>query len=426
MVKADLDIAIIGGGIGGLTTALSLHAAGFRATIYESAGEIRELGVGINLLPHAVRELTELDLLATLKAEAIETIDLSYFNKFGQLIWNEARGLAAGYHWPQLSVHRGRLQGILRDAVAARLGKDAIVTGHHLQDLAELSDGRVQITFIDRQSGTRIGSKIANAVIAADGIHSRARALFYPNEGMPIWNGAILWRGITDGAPFLSGRSMFMAGHEDQKFVCYPISNTHYENGRSLTNWIAELRFPAGPLPEREDWNRAGELSDFLPKFENWVFDWLDIPALVRAGQGAYEFPMVDREPVATWAFGPIVLLGDAAHPMYPIGSNGASQSVLDARVLAKHMRQLGDPVAAFKAYDAERRPPTSKIVLANRGNGPEQVMQMVEERAPDGFANIDDVIAQSELAEIANRYKLVAGFAKDNLNERPSYSAPG
>ena len=418
-----MDIIIIGAGIGGLTTALSLHAAGIPTTIYESAQEIRELGVGINLLPHAVRELTELDLLDTLTAEAVETSELNYFNKVGQLIWNEPRGLAAGYHWPQFSIHRGRLQKILLQAVQERLGKGSVVTGHHLAGFEELADGRIEASFVDRQSGDPLPSRTADAVIAADGIHSKARAVFYPDEGMPIWNGAILWRGITDGAPFLTGQSMFMAGHESQKFVCYPISNNYFQAGRSLTNWIAELRFPPGPLPEREDWNREGDLADFLPQFESWQFDWLDIPAMIRSGQHAFEFPMVDRDPVASWAFGPISLLGDAAHPMYPIGSNGASQGVLDARVLARELSQKKDPVAAFKAYDAERRPPVSKIVLANRGNGPEQVMQMAEELAPNGFDNINDVIPQNKLAEIANRYKQVAGFQKDVLNERQSLS---
>ncbi len=240
---------------------------------------------------------------------------------------------------------------------------------------------------------------------------------------MPLWNGAILWRGLTESAPFLTGRSMFMAGHQDQKFVCYPISKAHFDRGRSLTNWIAELRFDPDVLAEREDWNKPGKLSDFLPRFQDWVFDWLDIPDLVRRGQGAFEFPMVDRDPVASWAFGPIVLLGDAAHPMYPIGSNGASQAILDARVLAQSLATTGHPGEAFKAYDAIRRPATSKIVLSNRGNGPEQVMQMAEERAPNGFEDIDKVIPRRELEEIANRYKQVAGFAKDDLNRRASFS---
>lgn len=421
-----MNVLVVGGGIGGLATALSLHAAGIRCRVYESVGHIEALGVGINLLPHAVRELTELGLSDALRATAIETAELLYFNKHGQEIWREPRGLAAGYRWPQFSIHRGSLQSILLDAVRARLGVDAVVTGHHLERIEYAPRGRVTAYFVDRRTGAALPSAIGDCLVAADGIHSRVRALLYPDEGMPIWNGAVLWRGISESAQFLSGRSMFMAGHQSQKFVCYPISADAFAKGRSLSNWIAELRFPPGPLPRREDWNRPGRLSDFLPRFEPWRFDWLDVPALIRAASAVYEFPMVDRDPLPRWSFGNVTLLGDAAHPMYPIGSNGASQAILDARVLALELARARDPAAAFAAYEDERRPPTAAIVLANRGNGPEQVMQLAEERAPAGFSDIDAVIPRAEREAIANRYKQVAGFQKDALNARPSLSAGG
>lgn len=413
-----MKIAIIGGGIGGLTTALKLHRAGISCCIYESVEELRELGVGINLLPHAVRELIELGLLDELREIAVETAQLCYYNKFGQLIWREPRGLAAGYHWPQFSTHRGQLQNLLLRTVQARLGADCLHTGHHLHDYDNTSDGRVRLHFINRKSDTRLPGVDADCVIAADGIHSRARAIHYPHEGMPIWNGAILWRGVTESQQFLGGRSMFMAGHQDQKFVCYPISADHYRRGSSLTNWIAELRFEPQALASREDWNRPGVLADFLPQFESWQFDWLDIPQMIRDASATYEFPMVDRDPVASWAFGNLALLGDAAHPMYPIGSNGASQAILDAACITGMLQQHADPQAAFAAYDTERRPKTSAIVLANRGNGPEQVMQLAEQRAPDGFSDIEQVIPAAELRSIADRYKKIAGFDKETLNK--------
>jgi 2-polyprenyl-6-methoxyphenol hydroxylase-like FAD-dependent oxidoreductase len=411
-----LNIAIAGGGIGGLTTALALHQAGIQCKVYESVSELRELGVGINLLPHAIRILSDLGLLPQLQAIAIETAELCYFNKYGQLIWQEPRGKAAGYPWPQLSIHRGQLQSVLIKAVKERLGKEALLCGHHLQDYDQAGDGRVKLNFIDRKSGKQLPAQFTDGLIAADGIHSRVRALHYPDEGMPKWNGAILWRGVTDSELFLTGRSMFMAGHQDQKFVCYPVSAELHSKGRSLTNWIAELRFESTALASREDWNRPGVLSDFLPQFESWKFDWLDIPKMIRDAQSIYEFPMVDRDPVANWAFGNVVLLGDAAHPMYPIGSNGASQAILDAACIVKMLKQHDDSKIAFAAYDAERRPKTAAIVLANRNNGPEQVMQMAEERAPQGFTDINDVIAGSELAAIAQRYKQIAGFDQDSL----------
>jgi 2-polyprenyl-6-methoxyphenol hydroxylase-like FAD-dependent oxidoreductase len=417
-----VEITIIGAGIGGLTTALMLHRAGIPCRIYESVEELRELGVGINLLPHAVRELTEIGLLDGLREIAVETAELRYFNKHGQLIWREPRGLAAGYNWPQFSIHRGQLQSLLLRSVRERLGPDVLQCGHHLQDYATGADGRVQLHFINRKSGKSLPAVSADCVIAADGIHSRVRAIHYPDEGMPIWNGAILWRGVTESKPFLSGRSMFMAGHQNQKFVCYPISARHYRAGSSCTNWIAELRYEPKELVSREDWNRPGVLDDFLPQFESWKFDWLDIPQMICDASAIYEFPMVDRNPVDSWVFGNVVLLGDAAHPMYPIGSNGASQSILDAACITRMLLEHGDPGAAFEAYDAERRPKAAAIVLANRGNGPEQVMQLAEERAPHGFEDIVQVIPHSELQAIADRYKQIAGFDRDSLNrDRPA-----
>ncbi|MBK6583863.1 MAG: flavin-dependent oxidoreductase [Pseudomonadales bacterium] len=415
-----MNVSIIGGGIGGLTTALALQRAGISCTIFESVGELRDLGVGINLLPHAVRVLAELDLLPQLREIAVETSELCYFNKFGQLIWREPRGVAMGYRWPQFSIHRGQLQNLLVRTVKQRLGEDALVCGHHLGNYENTGDGCVLLQFIERKTGAVLHSRSTDCVIAADGIHSRVRAMHYPDEGMPRWNGAILWRGVTESGQFLSGRSMFMAGHQDQKFVCYPISAEHLRAGRSFSNWIAELRYEPRELISREDWNRPGVLADFLPRFESWTFDWLDIPRLIRDASSIYEFPMVDRDPVANWAFGNVVLLGDAAHPMYPIGSNGASQAILDAACIANMLGTHGDPRSAFVAYDAERRPKTAAIVLANRNNGPEQVMQMAEERAPQGFANIDDVIDRAELEAVAQHYKRIAGFDPKTLNEQP------
>ncbi len=253
-------------------------------------------------------------------------------------------------------------------------------------------------------------------VIGADGVHSTVRGHFYPNEGPPVWNGAVLWRGITESEPFLTGRSMFMAGHANQKFVCYPVSQEYLDRGRSLTNWVAELRVNPALGYRPEDWNREANIQDVLPSFQSWRFDWLDVPALMGATPNVFEYPMVDRDPVERWSFDRVTLLGDAAHPMYPIGSNGASQAILDADTLAKVLAAAENPIAALKRYEAERLETTAAIVRANRQNGPEQVMQIVEERAPDGFDDLTDVISRSELEEIAFRYKRLAGFEQDQL----------
>jgi 2-polyprenyl-6-methoxyphenol hydroxylase-like FAD-dependent oxidoreductase len=409
-----MTIIVAGAGIGGLTLALSLHQVGIPAAVFETVAEIKPLGVGINLLPHAVRELSELGLEDQLAAIAIPTQALAYYSRHGREIWREPRGRDAGYRWPQFSVHRGALQMLLLETVQARLGMDAVRFGHHFVDFQEF-DGGVVAQF--RGHDPVVGS----VLIGADGIHSGLRARFVPDEGPPIWNGAILWRGVTEGVPFMGGRTMIMAGHEFQKFVAYPISRTAYEQGKSVINWIAELKFAPDHGWRREDWNRPGQLADFLPQFADWRFDWLDVPAVIQAANTIYEFPMVDRDPLPRWTRGRATLLGDAAHPMYPIGSNGASQAILDARALARELRAKGANLAALLTYEAERRPATSSIVLANRGNGPEQVMQMVQERAPDGFASITTVLSAAELEDVATGYKRVAGFDKDALNTRPS-----
>ena len=411
-----MKIAIIGGGIGGLTAALALRREGFRPTVYESTASIRPLGVGINLLPHAVKVLSGLGLEPDLAANGIKTRELLYFNKFGQEIWQEDRGLDAGYPWPQLAILRGAVQYLLLEAATIRLGAEYIRPGHRLTSLSQEGD-KVGLTFSHRENNdTTSLNETADLVIGADGIHSTVRRHFYPNEGPPVWNGSILWRGITESEPFLTGRSMLMAGHAKQKFVCYPVSQEHLDRGRSLTNWVAELHVDPSLGYRPEDWNRKADIQDVLPSFRSWRFNWLDVPALIGAALNVFEYPMVDRDPVERWSFGRVTLLGDAAHPMYPIGSNGASQAILDADTLAKILATIEDPIVALKRYEAERLEATSAIVRANRQNGPEQVMQIVEERAPDGFDNLADVISRSELEEIALRYKRVAGFERDQL----------
>jgi 2-polyprenyl-6-methoxyphenol hydroxylase-like FAD-dependent oxidoreductase len=414
-----MTVLIAGGGIGGLTLALSLHQIGVPCRIFESVPELKPLGVGINVLPHACRELIELGLLDKLDASGVRTKELAYFSKHGKPIWSEPRGLDAGYTWPQFSIHRGILLKILLDAVIERLGRDSILNNHHLSHFKETESG-VRASFLDRATGRNAGIYDGTILIAADGIHSAVREKLYPDEGPPIWNGRILWRGISEGDAFLSGRTMIMAGHQHVKFVCYPISRGATESTRPQINWIAERTLDPNYQWRREDYNRTARLDEFLPWFEDWRFGWLDVPSLIRSCPHAYEYPLVDRDPLPRWTFGPITLMGDAAHPMYPIGSNGASQAILDARTLAREFMDKGLTIAALEAYEAERRPATSDLVMLNRQNGPEQVMQLVEERAPDGFDVVTDVLSQRELEDIANNYKRVAGFQVDALNAKP------
>jgi 5-methylphenazine-1-carboxylate 1-monooxygenase len=414
-----MTVLIAGGGIGGLTLALSLHQIGIPAQVFESVSALRPLGVGINVLPHAVRELIELGLLDRLDAEGVRTKELAFYSKHGKPIWSEPRGLDAGYKWPQFSIHRGMLQQILLDAAVERLGAENILTSHHLSGWTETESG-VRAEFIDKAAGQSARTYDGTLLIAADGIHSAVREKLFPKEGPPLWNGRILWRGITAGNPFLSGRTMIMAGHEILKFVCYPISKEPDADGKFQINWVAERHMPPTYQWRREDYNRAAKLEEFLPWFESWTFDWLDVPGLIRDCPHAYEYPLVDRDPLARWTFGRVTLLGDAAHPMYPIGSNGASQAILDARVLTREILNHGVTNAALAAYEAERRPATSDLVMLNRRNGPEQVMQIVEERAPDGYEVVTDVLSQKELEDIAANYKRVAGFQVEGLNAKP------
>ena len=418
-----MKIAIIGGGIGGMTLALALHAAGIDdVEVYESASAIKELGVGINVQPHAVRELTELGLLDDLADVGIPTAEFVLYSKHGQRIWGEPRGLAAGYRWPQFSIHRGQLLGILHRAVVARLGSDGIHPGHHLARFGQ-EGGRVWGEFVDRASGVGIDRVEADLLVGCDGMHSVVRQTLYPDEGPPKWNGITMWRAVTEGEPFLSGRTLIMTGYFGRRVVVYPISKRHEDQGRALINWVAEFKTDDGrPMPE-QDWSHTARHEDAIAPFASFAFDFLDVPALIRGAEVVYQYPMMDRDPLPTWDFGRVTLLGDAAHPMYPVGANGASQAILDARVLARELALRPTIEAAVMAYDSDRRPATAAVVFANRQVGPERSMDLVEERAPDRFANLEDVISHAELEEISQNYKRTAGFDPEVLNTRPSLS---
>jgi 5-methylphenazine-1-carboxylate 1-monooxygenase len=376
-----MHVLIVGGGIGGLAAALSLHAVGIDCTVFEQVRDLRELGVGINTLPHAIKELAALGLLPALDRAGIRTRELIYANRFGQVVWRELRGTDAGFDTPQFSIHRGKLHTVLLDAVRERLGAHKVHGGCRLLSFAEHGD-RVEARFEQRDNGEKIIAD-GDALIGADGIHSTVRAAFYPNEGAPVWNGTMLWRGAADWPVYVDGRTMVIAGGMAAKFVFYPIHCDPAAPERRLTNWavMARIADPASaPPPRREDWNRPGEWDEVEPFMrDRFRLDFVDPLVLIRASGTFYEYPLCDREPLPRWSFGRATLLGDAAHPMYPVGSNGASQAVLDACSLARHLAShgashgaSGAPVPqALAAYDAERRPMTTEIVLNNRKGGP-------------------------------------------------------
>jgi 2-polyprenyl-6-methoxyphenol hydroxylase-like FAD-dependent oxidoreductase len=420
----NVKIAIVGGGIGGMTLALALLAAGLDdIDVYESAPSIKELGVGINVLPHGARELAELGLLDELLAVGIPTAEVVMYTKRGQRVWGESRGLAAGYRWPQISIHRGQLLGILHRAVAERLGPQHIHTGHHLARFGERPGGGVWAEFVDRATAVAVGRAEADLLVGCDGIHSVVRRTLYPDEGPPTWDGRTLWRAVTLGPPFLSGRSMVAIGADGWEVVAYPIAKSEEERGRARINWVLRVKTAAdGALPE-QDWGRTARAEEILGTFATFVFDFLDVPALIREAEVIYQYPQVDRDPLPTWDFGRVTLLGDAAHPMHPTGSNGASQAILDARVLARELALQPSIEAAVSAYDGQRRPVTAAVVQANRQGGGTRLLTLVEERAPHGFTNLTDVISPRELEEIIGDYKRTAGYSRDSLNNRPSLS---
>ncbi|MFE3214060.1 FAD-dependent monooxygenase [Streptomyces antimycoticus] len=400
-----MSVLIAGAGIGGLAAALSLHAAGVGTAVVESAREIRPLGVGINLLPHAVRELIELGLGDELAAIGVATAENVYADRSGRRVFTEPRGVAQGYRWPQYSVHRGELQRLLLAAVRERLGAEAVRTGARVvgfDDSAERTGpgkrGGVRVRILDRATGT-VEESAARALIGADGLHSAVRAALHPQDGPLLWSGIRMWRGTTRAEPFLTGRSMVIVRDGDAELVAYPI-------GGGRVNWVGQVRVSEpGPLTGDAAWNRVGRLADVLPYFDHWRLGWLDVPGLLVNCGEILEYPMVDREPLPWWGSGRVTLLGDAAHPMYPVGANGASQAVVDARVLARELARTGDVPTALARYETERREATAAVVRANRA------MNRAGARTPE------------ELARVTDTYRGTTGGDVRTLNARASLS---
>src|SRR3954470_10495587 len=407
------DVIIVGAGIGGLTLGLALHEANIPCRIFESAAEIKAVGVGINLLPHATKEFAALGLEQALAKVAITTTDATFFNRFGQLIFQEPLGRAAGYDHPQFSIHRGDLQRVLLDAFVARAGADRLLTNHHCVGV-EQDDAGVTVTFSDGGTGRSIVR--GGMAIACDGINSVIRKQFFPDEGEPRYSGVNMWRGVTRWKPMLSGASMVRAGWlAHGKMVIYPIRAADAD-GLQLVNWVAEIETPDY---RKRDWNRAGSLDDFIGAFADWHFEWLDVPAFIRAADSVLEFPMVDQDPLPRWSFGRVTLLGDAAHPMVPRGSNGAGQAILDARALAAALLER-EPVAALAAYEKQRLEATTRIVLTNRSNPPDAILREVFLRSQDKpFRAIEDVISLEELRGLSEGYKQIAGYSVAGLRKQ-------
>jgi 5-methylphenazine-1-carboxylate 1-monooxygenase len=403
-------IAIVGGGIGGLALALSLHRAGLPCRVYEAVSEVREIGVGITLLPHAIGELASLGVQPQLEALGIENLESVFFNRWGQFIYREPRGRHAGYAVPEIGIQRGKLHRVLYEAVLERIGAHNVLLAHRFVRLEQDDDG-VTLHFVDATGQPR-GPVRADVAIACDGVNSAVRRQFYPGEQL-AFAGINTWRGVTVHRPILTGKSYLRIGSIDTgKMVIYPVADNVDGQGNQLVNWVAEIRREGAPM---NDWNKPGRPDDFLAIFQDWRFDWLDVPALIEGARQIFEYPMVDKDPVPRWTFGRVTLLGDAAHPMYPRGSNGSAQAIIDARVLAEQLASGQEGRAALAAYEQLRLEPTARVVETNRSTPPDFIIMKADELSGGKpFRHIDDLISQDELRQLSDDYKKIAGFALD------------
>ena len=423
--RADNLVIIAGGGIGGLAMALTLDQIGVPCVVLEAVREMRPLGVGINLQPNAVRELYNLGFTRwELDRVGVQAKEWALVGLNGNDIYSEPRGLLAGYNWPQYAVHRGRFHMALYDKVVERIGPQAVQLGSRVTGYARNADGSVTAR-VERADGYA-GEVTGTLLIGADGIHSAIRAQMHPAQPPIHWGGAVMWRGTTWGKPIRTGSSFVGLGTHRQRMVIYPISNPDPQTGLSMINWIAEVTFDNAEGWQKTGWFRQVTTDECLPHFKDWVWDWMDVPALLKGADSVFENPMIDRDPIPTWVDGPVALLGDAAHAMYPTGSNGGTQAIIDARMLGAAMVEHGARPEALAAYDARLCGPISQLILRNRGAGPFGLLNMVDERCGGTFANIDDVIPPAERAQFMAAYQSAAGFAKDALNAAPPTIAHG
>jgi len=427
-INKDINIAIAGGGIGGMTLALSLIDAGFHnVDIYESAPNINELGVGINVQPHAIRELIELGIGDELKKTGIPTDEILYFHKNGQFIYGEPRGLRAGYKWPQYSIHRGKLLNLLYREVQSRLNGNRIHTGHEVVDCGSSSRGYgawAEFLVRNNKTGSDKSIKIsADLIIGCDGVHSNIRKAL-TRERAPTWMGITMLRGLTRMKPFLGGRTMTIIGPIENQMVIYPISKEAEDEEESLVNWVALMKTNNEEEPLKEEWNvHVQDIEEAILPFLDFKYDFIDVPKMIRNAESVCQYPMLDRPPLDTWVYGNITLLGDAAHPMIPIGANGASQAIIDARILALELSREPMLSVALESYDTKRREAVNCIVTANRKESETRFLELIHKEAPEGFDNLDDIITKEDLDNISKQYKKVAGFEPQELNRQETHT---
>ena len=416
-----MHVIIVGAGIGGLTAALSLEKAGIEATVFESTESIEPLGVGINVLPHAARELIALGLKDDLDRLAIRTRSMKYFSRRGKLVISVPCGEYAGYNWPQYSLHRGELQVLLLETFKRRAGKDRVVTGHQLGSFSQNEDS-VTANFIDPSSNKPRADATGDLLAGADGLHSATRKTLYPDEGAAVYAGMVCFRGAVKTSPYLDGESMIICGDNRLRLVSYPISGSLQRKGHSHINWIAAVPFVTDKRQE-EDWGKLTSPDNLIKLYNSWQFDWLDVPGIISDTEQIFEFPIYDRDPLEQWTFDRVTLLGDAAHPLIPVSSSGAVHAIIDGRALAYALAKHRDPVAGLQAYEADRLPKANQVVLASRRNGPDEVLEIVRNECPEDADDIHGHVSKTRLQSVIDDFRERSGFAIETLNSGPSYT---
>jgi len=396
-------IGIIGGGISGLSLALQLNHYGFAVEIFESAKELSPLGLGLNLQPKAVKILANCNLFDELITNGVAISSVEFQCKDGLSIFSQKRGIADGYDFPQIAIHRAKLQQMLLKQFTLQ-PKNKIYLGQQLINFQEYHSN-VVCTLVDRTTNNVL-DKTVDILIGADGIHSTIRAKIHNDKANYQFAGIMMWRGISKIKPFQQHSSVVVRGNRNVQLITYPISPLD-KNGECYINWVVEIFDEETNTLDDNCWNKQGHVAEFIHYFNDWQNKFLDIEPLFDKAINIFKFPMVDRNPLNYWNTNRVTLIGDAAHPMYPRGANGASQGIIDAEYLATVIHSASNISDALQQYQANRLPITSKIVLDNRNANQLEILSLVAARCQKTCQNIHTCIDSEYIRQILTDYKI-------------------